>query len=425
MTDRDDELTTALRDYYQRMAQEPSPDVSHWVATAAGRRARRVRRWGAIGGGVFAAAAVGAVVAVALVTHNQPTSVAPGHRSTPSPAASPSATPTSAPPTSGAIVAGPPVLGFVPIDVTAISASQWWVLGYNGPSCASASCTRIVHTTDGGQTFSSLPVPPVPPAQHGQQPLRLRFADASDGWVVSAGGDVWATHDAGQRWTDDGNSHPVTDLEASDGLVYAIACQGTSCWIQRSPTGHDSWMVLPASEGSSQLSHLNVNGVHVWAAIGAAGSGVRAGSLLASTDGGQSFNSFAVCSSDLGFADVYAVDSSVLWVTCPTGTQAAVYRSVDGGQHFTSLDNPGIPNNASIAGVSSTTAVIGSAQDLLRTTDGGRNFATVEGNQQQWTVVGFTTQQNGFAIALANSGLGQSLWRTDDAGAHWHQVTFP
>ena len=75
------------------------------------------------------------------------------------------------------------------------------------------------------------------------------------------------------------------------------------------------------------------------------------------------------------------------------------------------------------AGVSSTTAVIG-GQVLLRTTDGGQTFATVENRQAQWTMVGFTTQVNGFAFALTGSGQSE-LWRTDDAGAHWHQVPFP
>ena len=63
-------------------------------------------------------------------------------------------------------------------------------------------------------------------------------------------------------------------------------------------------------------------------------------------------------------------------------------------------------------------------QGLQRTTDGGQSFATVQGGQAQWTIVGFTTSLNGFAFD--NSGSGQSqLWRSDDAGAHWHQVQFP
>ena len=146
--------------------------------------------------------------------------------------------------------------------------------------------------------------------------------------------------------------------------------------------------------------------------------------LIASTDSGQSFSTHRVCPSALGYPDLYAVDGSVLWATCATGTEAAAYRSTDGGQSFTQLTGTTmLPNFASIAGVSQSTAVIG-AQTLLRTTDGGHTFATVESNQSQWTVVGFTTQVNGFAFALTGSSQFQ-LWRTNDAGAHWRQVTFP
>jgi photosystem II stability/assembly factor-like uncharacterized protein len=424
MPEHDDDLSAALQEYYAAMARQPAPDVTGRVMMSADRRNARIRRWGAIGGGVLAAAAVGGVVAIALVNHNQSAPIAPAHSSTSGPTAtaappSPSATPSS--PTASPPAVGQPVHGFVPTDVTASSAADWWVIGYNGPSCSSASCTRILHTTDAGHTFTSIPVPPVAPAQNGQQALRLRFANASDGWVVTAGGDVWATYNGGAEWTDDGVSHQVTDLESSGNSVYAIACLG-SCWIQKSPIGHDSWMVLPASEGTSQLGHLNVHGTDVWATINSPGGGT--GALVVSTDGGQSFGKYVVCTSALGYPDLYAVDSATLWATCATGTEAAAYRSVDGGHSFSQLTAAmPLPNFATIAGVSQTTAVI-AGQTLARTTDGGQSFATVEGNQSQWAIVGFTTQQNGFAFNIGGAGRSE-LQRTDDAGAHWHQVTFP
>ncbi len=426
MPEHDDELSAALRDYYAAIAQEPAPDVTGRVMMSADRRNARVRRWSAIGGGALAAAAIGAVVAVAFVTHKQPSAVGPAHPSTPGPTvtaapSSPSASPTL--PQSPPFRVGDPVQGFVPTDVTAISSYEWWVLGYNGPSCSSASCTRIVHTTDGGFHFTSIPVPPVAPARNGEQALRLRFADASDGWVVDASGSVWATHDGGKNWTAVGNSTRVTDLEASGGAVFAIGCPGATCWIERSPTTHDSWMVLPATaKGTSRLGHLNVNGTHVWVTIESQAG--EPGRVVISTDGGQTFGKYVICGSALGFPDLYADDSSTLWATCATGTQAAAYRSTDGGQSFTQLTaSLSLPNFATIAGVSQTTAVI-AGQGLIRTTDGGHTFATVENRPSQWTVVGFTTPQSGFAFDITSSGHSQ-LWRTDDSGAHWRQVAFP
>jgi photosystem II stability/assembly factor-like uncharacterized protein len=321
------------------------------------------------------------------------------------------------------VLVGPAVHGFVPTDVTAVSAGQWWVLGFNGPSCASSSCTRILHTTDAGHTFTSIPVPPVAPARNGQQAVRLRFADAVNGWVVSAAEVVWATHDGGDHWAQDGSAGSVTDLEASGGAVYAVACAAaTNCTLERSSTAQDSWVSLHASSGHGTLNRLNVNGAHVWVVIASPGGGP--GYLLASSDSGQNFSTQTVCPSALGFANVYAVSSSVLWATCATGTEASAYRSVDGGQHFAQFAGPTmLANFASIAGVSSTTAVIG-AQALLRTVDGGHTLSTVEDNRTQWKIVGFTTSINGFAFDNLGSG-SFALWRTNDAGAHWSRLQFP
>jgi photosystem II stability/assembly factor-like uncharacterized protein len=130
------------------------------------------------------------------------------------------------------------------------------------------------------------------------------------------------------------------------------------------------------------------------------------------------------CPSALGYANEYAVDANTLWATCATGTEASAFRSVDGGQQFTPLTAQlSLPNFASIAGVSSTTAVIGGGT-LQRTTNGGQTFTTVESSPAQWTMVGFTTQVNGFALALPSFGQGE-LWRTNDAGATWYRVQFP
>ncbi len=425
MPEQDDRLANELQDYYRQMTQQPAPDVLGRVMMSTDRRAARMRTWGAIGGGALAVAAVAGVVVIALVNHGAPSGVAPGHSSTPGATVAPTSTATAAPPTNTvaptqAAVVGPALHGFVPTDVSAISANQWWVLGYDGPTCSAPSCTRIAETSDGGHTFASIPTPPVAPASGSQQALRLRFADAANGWVVSASAVVWATHDGGAQWAQDSSAGSVTDLEATGGTVYALTCGGSNCAMERSSAGQDSWTTLPASAGHGQLSRLNVNGANLWVAIASPGGGP--GTLLASTDGGGHFSTQTACPSALGFANLYAVSSSVLWATCATGTEASAYRSVDGGQHFSRVAAPPIANFATIAGVSSTTAVIG-AQALLRTTNGGQTFTTVENNQTQWTIIGFTTSVNGFAFDLAGSGHSQ-LWRTNDAGAHWYMVQF-
>jgi photosystem II stability/assembly factor-like uncharacterized protein len=421
MSEHDDRLSDELQDYYRQMTQQPAPDVLARVLMSTDRRAARMRTWGAIGGGALAAAAVAGVIVLALANHGTGTGVAPGHSSTPGPTPGPTSTPTNTAAPTQPVLVGPAVRGFVPTDVTAIGANHWWVLGYDGPTCSSASCTRILQTSDGGHTFASIPAPPVAPGVQGK-PVRLRFAGPADAWVVSSYGVVWATHDGGGHWVQDTGTGFVTDLEASGGSVYVVACTGaSSCTVERSPAGHDSWTTLSASDGHGSLGHLSVNGSNLWVAIASPAGGP--GWLLASSDSGQHFTMQTACPSALGYANDYAVDASTLWATCATGTEASAFRSVNGGQQFTQVAAPPIANSATIAGVSSSTAVIG-AQALLRTTDGGQTFATVEGTQAQWTMVGFTTSVNGFAFALTGSRQSE-LWRTNDAGAHWYMVQFP
>jgi hypothetical protein len=418
MTDHDDPLSAELREYYAQLAQQSAPDLTGRVMAETDTRGARMRRLTGIGGAVVVAAAAAALVVVTLANHGAPARNNPANTPNPTPTpASPMTTPLPAP----VIPVGLAAHGFIPSDVTAISANQWWVAGYDGASCTSTSCTRILHTTDGGQTFESMPTPPVAPGPGGQQYFGLRFADSADGWLYTAGGALWATHDGGGHWTSDAAAGTVTDLEASGGYVYAIDCaQATACTLERSQLGQDTWLPLPIPAGSGTLVHLNVNGPHVWVVPGGQGGT----SLLESTDAGQHFSTDAVCAGDVGIASVDAVDPSVVWATCATGTEATAFRSLDGGQHFSAVAGPGMmPNFASIGGVSSITAVIG-AQALFRTVDGGRAFVTVADNGTQWSVVGFTTSSNGFVFDREASGQ-RALWRSNDAGAHWYRVRFP
>lgn len=421
MTDRDERLDAQLREYYTQLAGGSAPDVTRRVMASAESRAARVRRVRAVGGAAAVAAAAAVLVVVALINHGTPKPTVPGSSSTPLPNPTPTATAAITPQPTPVVPVGPVATGFIASDVTALSADQWWVVGYDGASCPSASCTRILRTSDGGHTFDSLPTPPVAPGQDGQQHNSLRFADPLDGWLHTAGGVLWATHDGGVHWTSDAAAGRVTDLEASGGFVYAIACaQTTSCVLERSPAGQDAWSLLPTPSGAGALGHLNVNGPHIWVVPGGEGGT----SLLASGDDGQHFSTNPVCPGLVGIAGLYAVNPTVLWATCITGTQAVPLRSVDGGVHFSTLPRPlMLANFASIGGVSSTTAVIG-AQALLRTINSGQTFATVEDNQTQWSVVGFTTAVNGFAFDTEASNQ-RALWRTNDAGAHWYRVQFP
>jgi hypothetical protein len=413
------------------------PEITDHGFDLASARARR-RRWWDLGLGtapaaVRAAAMVGLVTAVvAVVTLGtlinlrvlpKPAGSSSGPAGLSQPTPSPSTLPSPAP-----VPLGPAVEGFVPSDVTAVSASQWWVLGSDGAGCSGAACTRILHTLDGGKTFTSIPTPSA--AFTG-----LRFRDPGDGWAYSST-TVWSTHDGGAEWSGTDFVGTVEDLEASGGYVYAVVCpSGPGCTLERSPTNRDGWQALPiagdlppsgyVAAGSGYLAgSLNVHGSDVWMVFRwvSANGDVHPSVLVRSTDNGEQFTETSICPDTFGVTSLYAVNAEDLWATCVTGMLVDVWGSVDAGAVFTAVPGSApAAMSATIAGTSPTNFVVASTA-LVLSSDAGRTFQTVEDNGGGWSIVGFTTSEDGFAFSLpAPTG----LWRTDDGGATWYQVQFP
>jgi photosystem II stability/assembly factor-like uncharacterized protein len=312
---------------------------------------------------------------------------------------------------------GPSIAAFVPADVTAISTSEWWVAGSDASGCSGTGCSRILWTVDAGQSFTSLPTPPI-------ATTHLRFANPRDGWAydgVSAA--VWATHDGGQTWSMASLPGPVAGLETSGGFVYAIVCPAgaAGCLLDRSADENDSWTPLAVAAGSGRLSDVNVHGADVW--LAADRDLPAADEVLRSTDDGSHFTAFPVCAgAGAGVTSLDAVDADVVWVLCATSTEAQAWRSLRGGANFAPVDPEGSVRGVAIAATSAQRAVVAGA-DLELTTDGGRSFQSVLDKLAQWNLIGFTTATAGFAIADPG-GADAALWRTDDGGATWRDVSF-
>lgn len=411
-------------------------------------RARR-RRWWDLGLGtapaaVRAAAMVSLVTAVAAVVtlgtlinlHVLPKPAG----SSSGPAGQSSTLPTgSSLPSPALVPLGPAVDGFVPEDVTAVSADQWWVLGFDGAGCSGAACTRILHTLDGGQTFTSIPTPLA-------GVTGLRFADPRDGWAYNATM-VWSTHDGGADWIAvrfAGMS--IEDLEASGGYVYAVTCTSTPvCSLERSPVAEDSWqtlsipgVVIPSGHvpiGPNPISYLpgslNVHGSDLWMTFTWINGSSLVNLLMTSANDGEHFGEASICPGNFPILSLYAVNTDVLWATCLSGMQTSVWRSVDGGQTF-GLVNAGVgTSTVGIAGTSASSAV-DSGLTLQLSVDGGKSFQpvvdqTVVGNGDRWRIVGFTTAEDGFALSYPSAfpASPNGLWRSEDGGTQWYEVRFP
>jgi photosystem II stability/assembly factor-like uncharacterized protein len=332
---------------------------------------------------------------------------------------------------------GPVPRGFRPADFTAISASTFWLLG-TAP-CSRPVCTSIVRTTDGGAHFVGIPAPPAPLGT--QEPAdisRLRFANRLDGYAAGpgfpTGGAIWSTRNGGGSWQRSLTA-PVLAFDISGGMAYAVtgvcandACHGVA--LLRSRAGSTRWSSTPVavSVASAPIA-LTAHGESVWVSVSPASGRGSHQVLLHSGDGGSHLALVSdPCLRGLG-ARLTAVSATGLWAVCPTGMQAGLWRSTDGGARWTA-SGPGpssrrrpLANSALVAPVNTTTAVIApGGGDLLLTTDGGRVLTGVTAARPgsgQWTFLGFTDPSTGSGLLQTSAGPTQ-LWRTADGGVRWH-----
>ena len=116
----------------------------------------------------------------------------------------------------------PAPAGFRAQSLTWTSAARGWALG-TAP-CGDASCTSVVRTLDGGQTWSAggtLASPLSPPGEPGV--TDVDFADARHGWAY--GPSLERTSDGGRTWSPaplPGDGRQVLALVAEPGLVHAV-----------------------------------------------------------------------------------------------------------------------------------------------------------------------------------------------------------
>ena len=310
--------------------------------------------------------------------------------------------------------AGPVPRNFTPTSFTAVAAARWWLLG-TAP-CASPPCTSIVRTDDGGRRFVGIPAPRT------DQVGQLRFADVRDGFAFDPA--LWTTHDDGATWHAVALPGTVSELATSGGFTYALVRSASGhAALMRSPVGADSWHRLPGA-GDAQ-GGLWVEGRDV--VLESAGPGGQTAQLLASTDAGRTFGRHAVPPS---VACDFALTQgpTALWAHCATGMLSGIWRAA-GAPGSTALQRvtggglPELPNSATFAAATATTAVVG-AQRLYRTTDGGRSWESVRAPAAitSWRYVGFTDSLRGVALAAGGGSTTLRLLHTSDGGASYQPV---
>lgn len=404
-------------------ARPPAPTQPH----AGG--PRRPRRGSEALAVLAAAAVVAAVVAIVLENVHpskpQTTAASSGAHSRTTAAKTPS---TGAKTQTTATAPASVPAHLAPQSFTAISDLNWWLLGAG--SCAStqtAPCGSILQTTNGGRTFTAIHAPPAPLVTESSGTsgyAQIRFADANNGFAY--GPDLYATHDGGMSWRAVDVGGAVTDLAITAGLVYATVepTSGGNGRLMRSPVAHDDWSAVSAAGVVS--GGLWVQGTDVIVQSGQ-GTGIG-GNVLVSHDGAQSFTAYPAPSPGLP-CEFAAPAPPVVWARCATGMDSGVWRSSDGGAHFTAVVSTGLslPNSAAFAAASASTAVVGYEQ-LYRTTDDGATWnRTGPTGIAQWAYLGFTDPTHGVALGFLGkiAPANERLFYTTDGGQTYHRVPLP
>ena len=269
-----------------------------------------------------------------------------------------------------------------------------------------AATTQIVHTADGGQTWQRATIQAAFPRQ-------ISFIDSQHGWLLVSwqqpGGaaetiSVLRTENAGKTWMTISNAFAVsTDgppagqlpyggqksgirfLNASKGWVTGSVSAPNLAWLYVTDDGGSTWhqQLLPMPSGivSARLAihspsfFSGTDGILPITFVNTSTESNIAIAIFVTHDGGSSWQSTTPLPGAFSIVDF--VDSQHGWAT----DGSILYRTSDGGQHWTQLTTSESLKNVSQLdfvseqigwAISSTTP-----NSLLKTVDGGYTWTVI------------------------------------------------
>jgi len=260
---------------------------------------------------------------------------------------------------------------------------------------------------------------------------QLRFANALDGYAFDP--ELWETTNGGASWVRVATPGTVTELEAADGEAYGLACTTASCQsmdLLHSPVGSREWQKVstPASLGFQATFAVSGPSLYVLSA----NMNTRPYVLLYSADEGATFTKrVEPCTAGLGGRVTAAADgSSTIWAACPTGTEATVLLSTNGGKSWRVAEptEARFPNSVGLAAASSSVALVWPAPvdelpaAMARTTNGAKSYSAVLSSSGTVRWAGFSDPSRAFALLAVTASGPTQLFETNDGGATWFQV---
>jgi photosystem II stability/assembly factor-like uncharacterized protein len=263
-----------------------------------------------------------------------------------------------------------------------------------------------------------IPAPVLTPSPNGIS--RVRFANASDGWLF--GPQVWATHDGGANWHQvPPLGGPMMSLEAAGGRVWGLvgSAADVSATVYAAPVATDDWK--PVGSGAAPI------GISLHGKVGYAAT--PDGAVIALGPAGVEERGVPCAAATV--AAVAAASDSDVAVVCAADAAAGsstktLLLSHNGGRTWST--GGAAPRGGQTDGVSAAsthTFVVGAtsgASYLYRTVDGGKTWKTVftESGGGALADLGFTDPTHGVAVLEAPP----KLLVSSDAGATWRAQVF-
>ena len=319
--------------------------------------------------------------------------------------------------------------------ITFLSQTQGFGL-YEFDTTGQSTAQQLVKTSDGGTTWVAAATAVLP-----AWASNLQFADALDGYAWGQG-ELEVTHDGGEHWAVSisgvaSGTQPVSIMDKSIWVAH-------SDFLETSSDGGTTWQRdLSLSLNPSLVTRVSSMVGFAFGCGPPTTSGTTAGYLARTEDGGASWTPMTspACQFDARTVDLGATTADDLWLVefgQPATDMSSkwVYRSSDGGQHWSTRAVLDLGDPSQDRGTIPTTGNFGPlfvnvsfpdrawlAEDrggLLVTTDGGVTWRSAYNDlavdAEGSPYVFFLDATHGWSAA------GDGLWRTTD-GSNWVDIS--
>lgn len=209
------------------------------------------------------------------------------------------------------------------MGVDFIDAEKGWVVGGN---------TTILHTADGGKTWT---------VQHGDEDYylkRVSFCDDRHGWAVGEFGYTYRTEDGGATWVHQAGFFGISDetgmIEGDIFRFDVLTIDPMTAWVVgidgyvgKTVDGGENWLNLTQAGNVPRQQIFTIASTKNRVFIG----GNRV--LLASSDGGQTFNS-PIVEPPVTYGWVYDIAPRAEGRFVAVGKEGWIYMSDDWGESW-------------------------------------------------------------------------------------------